>query len=69
MAQRHYQPPKCNAPDQESLNPMAVCNVEMKLMGERHPLWKPGHYVFVCPRCEALRVLDEATLDRYAKRR
>jgi len=44
----------------------------MKHMGERHPSFgpnfRPGVHVFICPRCEAVRALDDQTLDRYTER-
>lgn len=48
------------------------CGVEMRVMSERHPSfgpnWKPGHWVFLCPRCEAIRAVSDEHLDRYAER-
>lgn len=64
-----YTPPRCQNVDLEDGR---LCAVEMKPLGERHPLfgpnWKPGGWVFQCPRCEALRFIDEQRLDRYLVR-
>jgi hypothetical protein len=64
-----YEEPRCQAIDRET---EAVCGVRMKVLGERDPSfgpnWRPGHYVFKCPRCGSVRALDAANLDRYATR-
>lgn len=42
---------------------MVVCNVTMKPLGERHPSfgpnYKPGGWVFLCPRCGAVRFVGD----------
>jgi len=65
----HFQNPRCQAPDMMNGQEDRKCGVEMKLMGERHPLWRPGFFIFVCPRCEALRSISEADAAKYARRR
>jgi hypothetical protein len=60
---KHFPNPRCEAPDPYDER-SGVCGVEMRLEGERHPLWQPRHWVFVCPRCEAARVLTEDQLKR-----
>jgi hypothetical protein len=61
-----YKEPRCMAEDFE--DPLRVCGVRMELAGERHPLWKPGFYTFICPRCESIRCVDELQLDRCVER-
>lgn len=61
-----YQPPICKAPD---LDGRGTCDVRMTPLGERHPSfgpnYKPGGWVFSCPKCSSVRYLDEVTMDRY----
>jgi len=65
---RKYKAPRCTAPDEMGGKPERPCGLEMKLLNERHPLWRPGHWMFICPRCESLRALSDQTLDRYVPR-
>lgn len=64
-----YRPPLCRAPHVETGRP---CGLEMKPMGERHPSfgpnYRPGHWIFQCPRCESVRVVSDENVDRYAQR-
>jgi hypothetical protein len=65
-----YREPDCVAPDPERGG--RPCGTTMKLIGERHPAFgpnaRPGHFVFQCPRCDAVRALSADTLDRYVTR-
>lgn len=63
-----FKVPRCIAPDEMDGRPEKSCNVEMKMVGERHPLWKPGQWVFMCPRCESVRVIDDLKAERYCER-
>lgn len=60
-----YKNPRCQAPDPD--DPRGMCGVEMKLAGERHPLWQPRNWVFVCPRCETVRLITEDQVHRNAE--
>lgn len=66
-----YRPPRCLAPDPDDRR-TGACGVEMRLLGERHPSfgpnYRPGCHVFVCPRCGAVRAIDDAAVDRYVER-
>jgi|WetSurMetagenome_2_1015567.scaffolds.fasta_scaffold45113_2 hypothetical protein len=59
---RQYRNPLCQAPDPESWR--GICGITMKLVDERHPLYKPKHYVFLCPRCEAMQAITEDQLSK-----
>lgn len=60
-----YRNPKCRNFDEETGR---HCNTEMRLLGERHPLWQPGFYNFICPKCESVRCIDDLHVDRVAER-
>ena len=64
-----YANPRCAAPDPDG---RGSCDVTMRPLGERHPSfgpnYKPGGWVFECPRCSAVRFLEEEKLGRYAER-
>ena len=62
---KQYHNPRCNAPDDE--DPRGICGVPMQMRGERHPMWKAKHWVFECPRCEAVRLITEDQLYRNAE--
>ncbi len=65
-----FKEPNCVAPDPD--DPRGVCGVQMRALGERHPSFdsnfKPGHWVFQCPRCEAVRAIEDARLAVYLER-
>lgn len=61
---KRYKPPKCISTDPDG----TVCGIEMKVGGERHPMHQKGHYIFYCPRCEAVRVLGDSQIGRYVER-
>lgn len=61
-----YKNPKCQAEDQE--DPRGICGVEMKLIGERHPLYQHRSWTFICPRCGAVTLLTEDQLKRTSER-
>ena len=63
----HFENPLCQAPDQESWR--GICGTRMKLLGERHPLWKAKHFIFECPKCEAIQAISEDQAARIARRR
>lgn len=64
-----YTEPICKAPDLEG---RGTCDVRMKPMGERHPSfgpsYKPGCHVFLCPKCGAVRAIEEERLGQYLVR-
>lgn len=66
-----YHPPRCQAPDPEDQR-TGRCGVEMRHLSERHPSfgpsYRPGCHVFLCPRCGAVRALEDTKLDRYVAR-
>jgi hypothetical protein len=62
---RQYKNPMCEAPDPESWR--GICGITMKLVDERHPLYKPKHFVFLCPRCESMRAITEDQLSKIAE--
>lgn len=63
-----YEPPRCQNIDPDD----TPCGVRMKPLGERHPSfgpnYRPGQHVFQCPRCEAVRAIDDDKLGRYLAR-
>jgi len=65
-----YHAPACQAVEIETDR---VCGTPMVPLQEREPSfgpnWKPGHWVFRCPRCAAVRALSTEHIDRYAARR
>ena len=63
----HLRPPRCQAPASPFIEGM--CRVEMRLAGERHPLWQRHNYTFYCPRCEAVQVITEDWADKHCERR
>jgi hypothetical protein len=62
---KQYKNPICMAENEESWR--GVCGIPMKLVDERHPLHKAKHYIFLCPKCEAMRALTEDQLYRTAE--
>lgn len=66
-----YREPKCAAPDIEDSR-TGVCGVRMIALGERHPSfgpnWRPGMWVFLCPRCGAVRAIDDEKTHHYLER-
>ena len=66
---RRYEEPRCQATDEDG----TVCGVRMTAMGERDPSfgpnWRPGHWVFRCRRCAAIRALSTEQLGRYVRAR
>ncbi len=60
-----YEPPKCTNVDPDGI----PCGVTMHHLAERHPSfgpnWRPGVHIFQCPRCEAVRAIDDLRLGRY----
>lgn len=65
-----FRTPTCVAPDPDDRK-TGRCGVLMTILGERHesfgPNWRPGHTVFVCPRCAAIRAISEETAERYVE--
>lgn len=74
-----YQLPKCQGEIQEyGQRPDGTrgevwnrCNTPMQALGERHPSfgpnYRPGAWVFRCPRCGAIRAIDDTKTGRYAE--
>lgn len=65
-----YHAPACQAIEEVGDRP---CGALMHPLAEREPSfgpnWKPGHAVFQCRRCGAVRALSLEHVDRYATRR
>jgi hypothetical protein len=65
-----FQEPLCMAEDVESWR--GVCGVKMTPLGERHPSFgpnfKPGVWVFQCPRCGSVRAIEDEKLSTYLER-
>lgn len=64
-----YRIPVCKAPDQDG---RGTCDVTMTPLGERHPSfgpnYRPGVHVFLCPKCGAVRAIEDERLGRYLER-
>ena len=64
-----FQEPLCQAPDELD---RGTCDVRMRALGERHPSfgpnYKPGGWVFQCPKCGSVRFIEEERLQRYLVR-
>lgn len=64
---RAFRPPRCVAFVDEGQ--ARICGTEMRALGERDPRvgphGQPGHWVFLCPRCGALRAVTKQALGRY----
>ena len=65
---RRYTEPNCVAIE---IGTDLICGRPMQMMAEREPAfgpnWRPGHLVFRCRRCGAIRSLSKETLDRYVE--
>jgi hypothetical protein len=64
-----YKEPICKAPDPDG---RGTCDVRMRAMGERHPSfgpnYRPGVHVFECPRCGAVRAIEDERVGQYLER-
>ena len=62
-------PPTCMAPLEGTDR---RCGHEMRPLAERDPSfgpnWRPGHTVFLCKYCGAVRAISMETPERYAAR-
>jgi hypothetical protein len=65
-----YQAPRCQAPLDGDAD--RICGHAMRPLGEREPSfgpnWRPGHWVFLCPYCGAVRAISDEHAGRYAGR-
>lgn len=63
-----FQEPICKAPDPNG----GTCDVKTVALGERHPSFgpnfKPGGWVFQCPKCGSVRFIEEERLGQYLTR-
>jgi hypothetical protein len=64
-----YRNPICQAPDMDG---RGTCDVTMTPLGERHPSfgpnYHPGGWVFLCPKCSAVRFIEDEKVNRYLER-
>lgn len=62
-----FRTPRCEAPTESG----GRCGHDMRALGERDPSfgpnWQPGHWVFLCPYCGAVRAIDSRDAGRYTE--